>query len=375
MNEGKEFIVMKKFTAVLLALLLCLTAFAGCAQTDTEPETTSSEVAESSAEESEESTQASSEEASEEASTEVSVTVEPATYNVASLKGPTTMGMVKLMQDAEAGETFNTYNVTMYGAADEITAGIANGTIDIANVPCNLAAVLYNKTKGAISVAAVNTLGVLYVVETGETIRSFEDLKGKTIYSTGKGTTPEFALNYLLTENGIDPEKDVTVEYKSEATEVAAMLAESEDAVAVLPQPFVTTAMMQNEKLRIALSFTEEWDSLQGKNGSTLVTGVTIVRNEVLEENPQAFAEFLKEYEASVAYTETNPEDTAALIANYGIVPKEPVALKALPYCNLKFIKGEEMQDKVSGYLEVLFDADPTSVGGTLPDDAFYYAE
>lgn len=358
---------MKKFTAVLLAALICLTVFAGCAQTGSE---SSSEV------EAPESSASSVDESSEESSEqELEVSAEPATYNVASLKGPTTMGMVKLMQDAEAGETFNTYNVTMYGAADEITAGIANGTIDIANVPCNLAAVLYKKTDGAISIAAVNTLGVLYVVETGETIQSFEDLRGKTIYSTGKGTTPEFALNYLLTENGINPETDVTIEYKSEATEVAAVLAESEDAIAVLPQPFVTTAMMQNEKLRIALSLTDEWDALQGENGSTLVTGVTIVRNEVLEENPQAFNEFLKEYEASIAYTESNPEDTAALIASYEIVPKEPVALKALPYCNIHFFKGAEMKEKVSGYLEVLYNADPTSVGGAMPDDAFYYAE
>ena len=263
----------------------------------------------------------------------------------------------------------------MYGTADEITAGIANGTIDIANVPCNLASVLYNKTGGAISVAAINTLGVLYVVETGDTIQSVEDLRGKTIYSTGKGTTPEYSLNYILRENGIDPETDVTIEYLSESTEVAAKLAEAEDAIAVLPQPFVTTAMMQNENLRIALSLTDEWDKLQGEGGSTLVTGVTIVRNEVLEENPQAFAEFLKEYEASIEYTETNPEEAAALIAGYEIVPKEPVALQALPYCNIRFIKGSEMQEKVSGYLEVLYDAAPESVGGTLPDDAFYYSE
>ena len=167
----------------------------------------------------------------------------------------------------------------------------------------------------------------------------------------------------------------MTIEYLSESTEVAAKLAEAEDAIAVLPQPFVTTAMMQNENLRIALSLTDEWDKLQGEGGSTLVTGVTIVRNEVLEENPQAFAEFLKEYEASIEYTETNPEEAAALIAGYEIVPKEPVALQALPYCNIRFIKGSEMQEKVSGYLEVLYDAAPESVGGTLPDDAFYYSE
>ena len=368
---------MKKFTAVLLAALLCIMSFAGCTQTASPVESSETVTEESSAEVSEEASEETVEESevSEETSDEVPVTTEPAEYNVASLKGPTTMGMVKMMQDAEAGKTFNTYNVTMYGAADEITAGIANGSIDIANVPANLAAVLYNKTQGAISVAAVNTLGVLYVVETGEAIQSFDDLKGKTVYSTGKGTTPEFALNYLLKENGIDPETDLTIEYKSEATEVAAMLADASDAVAVLPQPFVTTAMMQNENLRIALSFTDEWNSLQGENGSTLVTGVTIVRNEAVEKNPQAFAEFLKEYEASIAYTESNPNETAALIASYEIVPKEPIALKALPYCNLKFYKGDEMQAKVSGYLEVLFNADPKSVGGTLPDDAFYYFE
>ena len=219
----------------------------------------------------------------------------------------------------------------------------------------------------------INTLGVLYVVEAGESIQSVEDLKGKTIYSTGKGTTPEFALNYILRENGIDPETDVTIEYKSEATEVAAALAETDDAIAVLPQPFVTTAMMQNDKLRIALSLTDEWNKLD--NGSTLVTGVTIIRTDVLEENPAAVEKFLEEYEASINYTETNAEDAAKLIAQYEIVPKEPIALKALPGCNIHFIKGEEMKEKASGYLQVLFDADPKSVGGTLPDDAFYYTE
>lgn len=366
---------MKKFAAVLLAALLCAVSLAACGQGDTASESSaesSSEVS-ATAEPTAEPTEEPDAEASE-APSEVEVTAEPATYEVASLKGPTTMGMVKLMQDAENGETFNTYNVTMYGAADEITAGIAGGTIDIANVPCNLASVLYNKTNGAISIAAVNTLGVLYVVETGDSIQSIADLKGKTIYSTGKGTTPEFSLNYILRENGIDPETDVTIEYKSESTEVAALLAEAEDAIAVLPQPFVTTAMLQNENLRIALSLTDEWDALQGEGGSTLVTGVTIVRNEVLEENPQAFAEFLKEYEASIAYAESNPDETAALIAGYEIVPKEAVAKKALPYCNIHFIAGAEMKEKVSGYLEVLYDADPASVGGTLPDDAFYYA-
>lgn len=347
---------MKKFTALLLSALLCVLVCTACAQTP-------AESADAAASDSADPTETPS----------VPVSILPATYAIASLKGPTTMGMVRLMQDAENEDTFNTYKVTMYGTADEITAGIVSGSIDIANVPCNLASVLYNKTKGAISVVDINTLGVLYVVETGDTIKSVADLKGKTIYSTGKGTTPEFALNYILSENGIDPENDVTIEYKSEATEVAAALADAENAIAVLPQPFVTSAMLQNEKLRIALSLTDEWDKLQGEGGSALVTGVTIVRNAVLEENPQAFAKFMEEYKASVAYTETNPDETAALIAQYEIVPKEAVAKKALPLCNLSFISGDEMKQKVSGYLEVLFAANPQSVGGTLPDDAFYY--
>lgn len=370
MPQKKGPFQMKKITAVLLAMLLCMTVFAACGQSGAaSSESTSSE---SSAEATAEPTVEPTAEPTAEP-TEAPEAFTPATYEVASLKGPTTMGMVKLMQDAENGETANTYNVTMYGTADEITAGIANKTIDIANVPCNLASVLYNKTEGGIKLLDINTLGVLYVVETGESIQSVEDLKGKTIYSTGKGTTPEFALNYILRENGIDPETDVTIEYKSEATEVAAALAETDDAIAVLPQPFVTTAMMQNDKLRIALSLTDEWDKLD--NGSTLVTGVTIIRTDVLEENPAAVEKFLEEYEASINYTETNAEDAAKLIAQYEIVPKEPIALKALPGCNIHFIKGEEMKEKVAGYLQVLFDADPKSVGGTLPDDAFYYTE
>ena len=300
---------------------------------------------------------------------------EDVTVRVGAMNGPTAMGMVKLMDDAENGKTSNEYEFSLETGADVFAPALAKGELDIAAVPANLASILYNNTDGGVKVIAVNTLGVLYVVERGDTVKSLQDLKGKTIYSTGKGTTPEYTLNYILRGNDIDPETDVTIEYKSEATEVAAALAEADDAIAVLPQPFVTTAMMQNEKLRIALSLSDEWDKLQGEGGSTMVTGVTIVRNAVLEENPQAFEKFLEEYEASIAYTESNPDETAALIAGYEIVPKEPIAKKALPFCNIHFIAGEEMKEKVSGYLEVLFEANPKSVGGTLPDDAFYYSE
>ena len=294
---------------------------------------------------------------------------EPVTVNIASMRGPTTMGMVKLMSDSEAGLTENNYLTTIYGAADEIVPLVVQGKVDIANVPANLAAVLYKKTEGAISVLDINTLGVLYVVETGETITNVSDLKGKTIYSTGKGTTPEYVLNYILKSNGIDPATDVTIEFKSEATEVAAMLEGATDAVAVLPQPYVTVAMTKNASIRIALDLSAEWEAL---DGTKQVTGVTIVRNEFLEANPEVIEKFLEDYKASVEYVNANVDEAAALVGGYDIVA-EGVAKKALPYCNIVCLTGEEMKSNLSNYLTVLYNSDPAAVGGALPADSFYY--
>jgi NitT/TauT family transport system substrate-binding protein len=220
-------------------------------------------------------------------------------------------------------------------------------------------------------VAAINTLGVLYVVESGDTVHSIQDLVGKTVYSTGKGTTPEFALNYILNANGIEPGKDITIEYKSEATEIAAMLTDTENTIAVLPQPYVTAVQMQNDKVRVAMSLTEEWDKVSTE--SSMVTGVVLVRKAFAEENPVAFSEFLDEYKASTEYVNANVEEAAVWVESYGIVAKAPIAVKAIPACNITYIDGDEMKTKVSGYLEVLFNADPKSVGGALPKDDFYF--
>ena len=294
------------------------------------------------------------------------------TFRIAGLKGPTTMGMVKLMSDAEAGETHQDYQVTMYGAADEVVPLLVKGDIDLAAIPANLAANLYNQTEGKVQVAAINTLGVLYVVTTGDDVKSVEDLKGKTVYSTGKGTTPEYVLNYILKENGIDPEKDLTVEYKSEATEVAAALqAADEGAIAVLPQPYVTAAQSQIEGLNVALNLTEEWNKVS--TDSDLVTGVLVASTEFIEQNEAAFEEFLKDYQASIEWVNSNTADAAKLVANYGIVAKAPLAQKALPACNITYVDGAEMKTKLSGYLQVLFDQNPKAVGGAMPGDDFYY--
>ena len=334
---------MKKWTAILLTLMLCFGLLAGCATTETEePEVPETPEA-----------------------------VEQTTFRIASLKGPTTMGMVKLMNDAEEGAVKHDYQFEIYGTADEIVPKLVNGELDLALVPCNLASVLYNKTEGAVQVAAVNTLGVIYVVESGDTVQSIGDLVGKTVYSTGKGTTPEFALNYVLSQNGIDPEKDVTIEFKSEATEIAAMLETAENAIAVLPQPYVTVVQMQNDKVRVALSLTDEWDKVSTESG--MVTGVLLARKAFIDENTDAFNEFLDEYSASTEYVNTNVEEASVWVEKYGIVAKAPIAARAIPACNITYIDGDEMKAKVSGYLKVLFDANPQSVGGALPDEEFYF--
>lgn len=289
------------------------------------------------------------------------------TLRVAGLKGPTTMGLVNLM----AGEDAADYDFEMYGKADEIVPQLVKGELDAAAVPANLAATLYQKTNGAIEVACINTLGVLYVVENGETVNSVEDLKGKTIVTTGKGTTPEYVLRYILTENGVDPDNDVTLDFYSEATEALAQLQAGTSTIAMLPQPFVTSALAQVEGLRVALDMNEEWEKVAG---SKLVTGVLVARKDAVEADPARFAAFMDGYKSSVEAANTDLENTAALCEQYGIVAKAALAQKALPNCNIVFETGNEMKTDLETYFNVLYAADPTSVGGQLPADDFYYA-
>ena len=295
--------------------------------------------------------------------------------NVLALKGPTAMGMVSLMDQADQGEiTEETYDFQIVASPDEVSPAIAQGTADIAAVPANLASVLYQKTNGGVQVLTINTLGVLYLVENGDQVQSVSDLKGKTIYASGKGATPEYALNYILKENGLTPGEDVQIEWKSEHTECVAALAEHEDAAALLPQPFVTTAQSKNDSLRVALDLTEEWDKIQKDNGgnSSLVTGVTVVRTEFAQEHPEIVEDFMERYQESVSYVNEYTEEAAKLIGDYDIVP-EDIAKKALPECNIVYIDGAEMKEKLSGYLEVLEQENPQAVGGALPTDEFYY--
>ena len=291
---------------------------------------------------------------------------------VGSLKGPTSLGILFLMDRAGKGETEHAYEFRMAVGGDELLPLMAKGEMDIALLPANVAAVLYQKTQGAVAVADINPLGVLYLVTGTEDISEAADLKGRTIYLTGKGTTPEASLRYVLQCSGLDQE-DYVLEFRSEPTEVAALLAEDPSAVGLLPQPFVTAALIQNQDLKVALDLNREREKVQGPEGSGMVTGVTVVRREFLEENRAAVEEFLQEHRNSVAAAGEDLQTAAALAVEAGIVGVEPVARQAIPQCNIVCITGQEMKEALSGYLEVLYDFDAGLVGGALPGEDFYY--
>lgn len=304
-------------------------------------------------------------------SNEVSSDVPPTSdgkIKIVALKGPTAMGLVKMMEDNNGEDS--PYEFEIKASPDEISPMVAQGSADIFCVPANLASVLNNKTEGKVKAIAINTLGVLYICEKGNTVSSIADLKGKTIYSAGKGSTPEYALNFILKSNNIDPEKDVTIEWKSEHAECLEAMLKGTNCVAMLPQPFVTTAQIKNSAVRVAVDLNDAWDAL-GVD-SSLITGAAIVRTELAESNPEAVNAFLTEYEKSVDFVNSKVDEAAELVGKFDIVPAA-VAKKAIPECHIVCIYGNQMFDKLSGYLQVLYDTDPKSVGGKLPDRRFYY--
>lgn len=295
-----------------------------------------------------------------------------AEINLYVLSGPTGIGAMNLWAAADAGETKNTYHITMPGANDEVVAALSKGDADIAAVATNLAATLYNKTDGGVTVLAVNTLGVLSLLSNGQEVNAVSDLKGKTIYAPGQGANPEYILRYVLTGNGLDPDKDVTLQFVGEGSELLTVWQSDPEAVILAPQPVATSILMQNENARTLFDMTEEWDKIAGGD-STLMMGCVIVRNEFLQANPGAVELFLQEYAASIEKAQSDVEGTAALCEQYGLIPKAALAQKAIPSCGLTFVTGAEMKTGLSGYLQVMFDANPKSVGGALPGDNFYY--
>ena len=343
----------KQALAFVMTSLVLLSALAGCADKGA----------------------ASSSQPAPPSSQENSETLQKETVRVAALKGPTGLGMVKLMADADAGTASNGYQFQIANSPDEVVGKITNGEIDVAAVPTNLAATLYNKTKGKVQIAAVNTLGVLYVLENGENVKSVSDLKGKTLYATGQGSTPEYAVNYILAQNGMKAGKDVTVEYKAEHAELATLLISGKASLGVLPEPFVTQVLQKNPKVKIALDITKEWDRAVEKSGSgksALDMGCILVRTDFTRKNGKAFDAFLSEYQNSQEYVNQNASAASSLSEKYDIMPAK-VAEKAIPNCNIVYIDGEKMKTQVSDFLKILYQSDPKSVGGALPGDDFYY--
>ena len=283
---------------------------------------------------------------------------------IAALKGPTGMGMVKLADK----QNYQNYTVSIEASPDALNPRIISGEVDVAAVPVNLASVLYNKLDGDISVLAVSTLGVLYVVEAGSEVNSVADLAGKTVYATGQGATPEYILNYLLDKNGVAG--SVEVNYVGEHAALATMLADGSAEIGMLPEPNVTSTLAGNDNLRIALNLTEEWNKVCS---TELVQGVVIARKSFVNEHPEAIEQFLREYEKSSAFVNENIDEAAKLIVDVGILGNVEIAKKAIPNCNISFSKGEAMHKAVEGMLTVLFEANPKSIGGKLPDKDFYY--
>ncbi len=294
---------------------------------------------------------------------------EEAPMRVYTLAGPTGIGMAGIMEGNEGA-----YEFTLCSAANDIVAAIASGSADVAACPTNLAATLCQKTSGAVQLLALNTLGVLHVVTADESIQSVQDLAGRTVYATGQGSVPEYALSYILEQNGLTG--SVTVEYVAEHSELATMLAAGRAQIGVLPEPHVTSALMQNDSLRAALDVTalfEDAARADGKEDMVLSMGCVIVRRAYAQEHPEALAQFMADYAASVEMVNADVSGAAQLVQKHGILPKAAVAERAIPNCHIVFITGEAMRAQIEPLYQLLYDANPASVGGTMPDDAFYY--
>lgn len=282
---------------------------------------------------------------------------------IAALKGPTGMGMAPLTNK----ETYPRYNIEIGSDPSAVTSAFIAGDYDIAALPVNVAAVLYNKLEGDVVMLGINTLGVLYVLESGNEINSMADLSGKTLYATGQGSTPEYILNYLLDKNGLT---DVTVEFKAEHSELAALMAEGSVTLGMMPEPNVTATMVKNDQLRVALDLTSEWSKI---TSTKLVQGVIIARRSFVKEHEARVKTFIEDYGKAVELINTASDEACQMIVDAGILPAAPVAKKAIPRCNIVLITGDEMKAAASAMYEVLFNADAKSVGGKIPAEDLYY--
>lgn len=357
---------------ILLTIIALIFAFVACSDNDNAINTQNTEVnsEENTTEENVAVENNTNDAVEEDADEDVTEAVERKELSIITLKGPTGMGMVQLMENDELETSALDYSFELVGAPDQIIGKVVQGAVDVAAVPTNLASILNVKTEGNIEFLAVNTLGVLFILENGDTVNGLADLEGKTIVTSGKGASPEYILNYLLAENNLT--ESVTVEYKAEHAEVAAAFATGEADIVLLPQPFVTSALLSNENASIAVDMTSEWETL---TNSVLPMGGIIVNKAFAQENPDVIATFMEEYKASVEFVNANPADAGQLIEKFTILPKAALATKAIPNCNITLLTAQESKEDVQKFLEILHGFNPKAVGGTLPEDSFYYED
>lgn len=335
---------MKKFS-LLLVLMLVLSLFVGCSQEKTPVESTPVEE------------------------TQPKEVKEPVNVNIAGLKGPTSIGMINLIDEKALNSDKYNVEYIVESTPDALTGKIISGEIQISSLPTNLASVLYNKTGGALQIMALNTVGNLYIVGTDE-IASIKDLEGKTLGMSGKGVTPDFVMNYLLKQNGL--ENTVELDYALDHPTLAQTVIAEDTKVALLPQPFATQAMMKNNNVKILFDLNEEWKTTtNGESG--IFTGCIVVNKEFAENNKEFVAEFLKQYEVSVNWVNENPADASVLVQKHEIMPSAALVEKAIPYCGITYKFAADEKEKINGFLKILFDSNPASVGGNLPGEDFYY--
>lgn len=283
---------------------------------------------------------------------------------IATLKGPTGMGMIKLIEDNK-----DNYEFSIFQSPDQIASKIINGEVDGAAIPSNLASILYNKTKGGVQLVGVNTLGMLYIVDNSGQIKHLKDLKGKTIYASGKGATPEFILNYILKKNGL--EKDVKVEYKANHNDLATLVTSKEVKIAVLPEPFVTISKIKNKELKVAIDLTQEWERVSENN--KLAMGTLIFRKDFIDKREKDLNAFLENYKKSVEFVNKNKEEASKLIEKYEIIKKAKIAEMAIPKCNMVYLNAKEGKESLEKFYNILKESNPKSIGVKIPDEKFYY--
>lgn len=329
---------MKKYIALVLSLLLIVSAFAGCNRAVIIDE------------------------------------YEAVDVNITAIAGPTGVGLVSLMEKQDAGKAGNNYTFNVVNAPDQAVAAIVNGTADIAAVPTNLASTLYKKTEGKVQVLALNTLGVLHMLTNGEEVASVADLKGKTIYTSGQGANPEYILRYVLQYHGIDADKDVKLEFVADNDTLATVIANGTAKVAMVPEPKASAVLMQNKNVKRVLNMTDEW-AAANKDGVPLTMGCVVARKDFVEQHPEAVRMFLNEYHASITAVQSDVEAAATLCETYKIIPKAPLAKAAIPNCGLTYVEGVQMKDQLSGYLTILHGYNPAAIGGAVPAEDFYYVQ